>query len=298
MTSKTYFIEDFKMLNTATTIESTEPVCEDQNQICQTGQTGQTDENDKNNESQKVDNSNVFMNSIDCQIIYCLEYFKAAPEIIKSIENRDSMKLLPDKNEFTPEYWLVLDLDETLVHWSIYPFEGHDEVQKSIYISYRPYLYQFLERVGQVFEVVIFTASEKAYANMVLNRIDPGRQFIHHRLFRDSCIPLKGNYVKDLGMLGRDLDKTIIIDNNLLAFWLNVDSAIPIQSFSGDKSDTELYKLIELIDYSINIGYIKPELSPAEQAASDAPNFREYITSVFGLKERISFWEAHWESEK
>jgi CTD small phosphatase-like protein 2 len=69
-----------------------------------------------------------------------------------------------------------------------------------------------------VFEVVIFTASEKSYANMVLNRIDPGRQFIHHRLFRDSCIPLKGNYVKDLGMLGRDLDKTIIIDNNLLAF--------------------------------------------------------------------------------
>lgn len=104
MTSKTHFIEDFKMLNTATTIESTEPVCEDPSQICQTGQTGENDENDEDNENQKVDNSNVFMNSIDCQIIYCLEYFKAAPEIIKSIENRDSMKLLPDKNEFTPEY--------------------------------------------------------------------------------------------------------------------------------------------------------------------------------------------------
>mmetsp|Transcript_22202 Transcript_22202/g.24673 ORF Transcript_22202/g.24673 Transcript_22202/m.24673 type:complete len:92 (+) Transcript_22202:609-884(+) len=90
---------------------------------------------------------------------------------------------------------------------------------------------QFLEKVSQIFEVVVFTASEKEYATMVLDRIDPNNEYIHQRLFRNSCLPLHGNYIKDLNVLGRDIDKTIIIDNSMIAFALNIDNAIPIESF-------------------------------------------------------------------
>ena len=36
---------------------------------------------------------------------------------------------------------------------------------------------------------------------------------VRWRLFRESCCPYEGNYVKDLMALGRPLATTIIVDN-------------------------------------------------------------------------------------
>lgn len=218
--------------------------------------------------------------SIDAAILEGLEFIGNATMIRQAQQDFQLMKqqILPAKMAASPEYTLVLDLDETLVHCK------YDEVKECIYISYRPYLNEFLEKVSQLFEVVVFTASEEEYASMVLDRIDPEKKYIHHRLFRDSCMPLNGNYIKDLSVLGRDLNKTIIIDNSIIAFSLNLDNGIPIHAFCGDKHDTELYKLIEVVDYAMSLN---------QKAAPECSNVRQYLTSIFGLKERIRFWQAH-----
>lgn len=39
----------------------------------------------------------------------------------------------------------------------------------------RPHLQHFLERCAELFEVVVFTASQKIYAEQLLNVIDPKR---------------------------------------------------------------------------------------------------------------------------
>lgn len=48
--------------------------------------------------------------------------------------------------------------------------------------------------------------------------IDPNRKYIEHRLYRESCMKMGETYIKDLNILGRDLKKTLIIDNNLHSF--------------------------------------------------------------------------------
>jgi TFIIF-interacting CTD phosphatase-like protein len=53
----------------------------------------------------------------------------------------------------------------------------------------------FLKAMGEIYEVVVFTASLSKYADPVLDHLDIHR-VVKHRLFRESCYNNKGNYVK------------------------------------------------------------------------------------------------------
>mmetsp|Transcript_5740 Transcript_5740/g.14588 ORF Transcript_5740/g.14588 Transcript_5740/m.14588 type:complete len:239 (-) Transcript_5740:307-1023(-) len=154
---------------------------------------------------------------------------------------------LPEDKE---KQCLVLDLDETLVHSSfkpisnadfIIPVEIEDQVHQ-VYVVKRPFVDEYLKFCGEHFEVVVFTASLAKYADPVLDLLDK-HKVVRARLFREACTNHKGSYVKDLGRLGRDLKRTIIVDNSPVSYQWHRRNAMAIISWFDDETDVELREM-------------------------------------------------------
>ncbi|KFY41170.1 hypothetical protein V494_03178 [Pseudogymnoascus sp. VKM F-4513 (FW-928)] len=177
------------------------------------------------------------------------------PSVADSVEEKQQWLLPPIAPRFNGKKCLVLDLDETLVHSSFKILHQADftipvEIEgqyHNVYVIKRPGVDQFMKRVGELYEVVVFTASVSKYGDPLLDQLDI-HNVVHHRLFRESCYNHQGNYVKDLSQVGRDLRETIIIDNSPTSYIFHPQHAVPISSWFSDAHDNELLDLIPVLE--------------------------------------------------
>jgi Dullard-like phosphatase family protein len=88
-----------------------------------------------------------------------------------------------------------------------------DMKEHVVYVRKRPHLHMFLQKMAEMFDVVIFTASQSVYADQLLDRLDPEKKLFSRRFFRESCVFTESGYTKDLTVIGVDLAKVAIIDN-------------------------------------------------------------------------------------
>lgn len=114
----------------------------------------------------------------------------------------------------------------------------------------RPFTKECLEMVNKDFEVIVFTASHKWYADVILDYIDPDKKYIQHRLYRDHCIKTEDNvYIKDLRVFkNRDMKDMIIVDNAVFSFGAQLANGIPITPFKDDKEDKEFLCLMNYLN--------------------------------------------------
>ena len=180
---------------------------------------------------------------------------KSAPKIITYgvTNNLAALGFINTPSPFLPKltpeqenniYTLVLDLDETLVHFFYTPSGGTFLI--------RPYCFQFLEQMSKYFETVIFTAAMKEYADSILDLIDPEKKLINFRLYRHHTTISGISFVKDLSKLGRDLNRTIIIDNLADNFKLQQNNGIQIGTWIDDMKDTQLNDLGKILIEIVN----------------------------------------------
>lgn len=132
------------------------------------------------------------------------------------------------------EYTLVLDLDETLIHY-----------EEDFYLV-RPYVEEFLSELSHYYELVLFTASVQDYADWIMDQVDL-KKYVKHRLYREHTVYQDEMYIKDLSLLGRDLKKTIIIDNLYESFINQPHNGILCKSWYDDMEDNELQILLPFL---------------------------------------------------
>ncbi|PON84949.1 Dullard phosphatase domain [Trema orientale] len=208
------------------------------------------------------------VNSSDSDQAECFDpqmFIKNLPELSDVVSNFQS-NALPKELSKRRLITLVLDLDETLVHSTLEHCDDADFTftvffnlkEHTVYVRKRPYLRTFLERVAEMFEVVVFTASQSIYAEQLLDILDPDGKLISRRVYRESCIFSDGSYTKDLTVLGVDLAKVAIIDNSPQVFRLQVNNGIPIKSWFDDPSDCALISLLPFLETIVDADDVRP----------------------------------------
>jgi RNA polymerase II subunit A small phosphatase-like protein len=179
-------------------------------------------------------------------------------EIGSGISSRPPL-LPPQLPEHRGRLTVCLDLDGTLVTTftpkrspSLPPSmvtyivgKGGKLNPSGVYVVERPGLGQFLQHLASFAEVVIFTAGLEDYAQPILDQIDARYGKIPYRLYRPATVQ-SDVYpcVKDLSLLGRDLNRCVLLDDTPLAFFFQPDHGVPILPFKGDIDDRMLTEAV------------------------------------------------------
>ena len=237
--------------------------------------------NDINNKLFKEFYNNVDKISSDKTIKYCLKILGLNDNDINDIDKKNyllnnniikSVKvpfLPPIKNSENFILTIVLDLDRTLIYSELEESEeeeeecDEEEEEKNKQnpdnenIILRPGLYQFLENLMNLkCELIIFTSSAKQRADIIIDKIEKNKKYFNQRLYREHCSLMGAAYVKDISKLGRDLSKTIIIDNDLGCFYLQQENGILIKTFSGQQNDKYLMNLYAILNKIIKNSFL------------------------------------------
>ena len=122
----------------------------------------------------------------------------------------------------------------------------------------RPYCIECLTQISEVMEVIVFTASQRSYADAVMNYIDPGKTLVHHRLYRENCVVSDRVHIKDLRILAnRSLKDIVLIDNASYSYGYQIDNGIPIISWHDDPEDKELLYLTQYLKTLLTVDDVR-----------------------------------------
>ena len=109
-------------------------------------------------------------------------------------------------------------------------------------------------------------APQSKYAQPLLGLLDRN-SVIPHRLYRESCTCHEGNYVKDLRILGRPIERTIIVDNSPMSYMFQPENAIGVSSFVDDPNDRELFYALPFLE----------SLATMDNALAHLPKYSAFI---------------------
>ena len=183
------------------------------------------------------ENNNQYNNNSNNTINYSIGGKNSSTNDLKVV-NRPSYFLPPINKKY--KYTLILDLDETLIYLkNKINISNNDKFLNNPFSSsiliLRPGLIDFLKKMKQIYELIIFSSGTLDYIMPILKIIEKKGKFFEYILYRKHISFLKnGEYYKDLSLLNRNLKNVIIVDDMAKNFVLHKSNGICIKPFKGD----------------------------------------------------------------
>lgn len=150
-----------------------------------------------------------------------------------------------EPHEPTPALTVVLDLDETLVS------NRSEHLTQAVLRPYCVHVLCALRHMKNL-EIVLWTASTKKVAAPVVEQFHKNGFHFDDVIYRNDMWFVEPAHTKDLRLLGRDLDRLVIVDNAPNCCKLNPHNAILIEDFHGtrhadDAALVNVYYVIEAL---------------------------------------------------
>ena len=162
-------------------------------------------------------------------------YLKSPMRTTKN-ESKNKIEIPYIKNASDKKYTLVLDLNKTLA------FFDNDK------ISLRTGLFSFLSMIKPYYELIAFSCDTNDINNKIIKEIESQNIFFDYKFAREHSILYENTLVKDLTLIGRDISKIIIVDDDENCFKLNKENGIKIAAYTGNNiNDTILFELKKIL---------------------------------------------------
>jgi len=126
---------------------------------------------------------------------------------------------------------LVLDLENTLVSSTWDRKRGWRHAK-------RPGVDKFLLDMAQYYEIVLYSPSIDGIADPVVNELDK-QGCIMHRIYRDGTYYHNGVHVKDLSKLNRNINRMIVIDDDMAEVQFNPENVVRVKPYTDPNNRTD-----------------------------------------------------------
>ena len=150
------------------------------------------------------------------------------------------------KTKNIKKYSLVLDLEETLLHFNMNMNNNNEGV-----VDIRPGTIKFLDDISEYYELIVFNEGEQKYTDLLIDSLEQNKIYFEHRFYREHVIIDNNDVVKDLTRIGRALDKILIVDNMAQNFKFQKNNGIIIKSFWGNNPNDNILNELAFILYKI-----------------------------------------------
>lgn len=175
-----------------------------------------------------------------------------------------------DKIFENKRFTLVLDLDGTLVHSArtrkpkVSKTVQYDRItmnvlgqgKQAIHLYSRPHLDEFLSKLGEKFNLAVFSASDECYCDAVIDHIDKWRA-IQHRFYKHHVDINHKVVAKDLTKIMKGKLDNVIMIEDAPGVCVQRENTIIINRWSCENSKDSQLKLIldvllENVDHAVN----------------------------------------------
>lgn len=107
-----------------------------------------------------------------------------------------------------------------------------------------------LKKLSSKYELMLFSDGARDVHTKIMDKIDPDNKIFSFKLYREHCYQSQdGYYVKDLRVINRPVESTVLVDNSTCCFGYQLANGVPVLPFTGDQSDVELLMLTEYLEW-------------------------------------------------